>query len=110
MSPASSPSPLAAALRPIADRRLRQRHTARLDACLDASGQLVPCVIAEVSAGGAQLLVELPAFVTRARLEIEAYGAFDCRIAWRTDTRVGIEFLHDPDEVTERLASLLRRA
>ncbi len=108
MSPVSLPTPIAAVLRPIADRRLRSRQTARLDACLDASGQLVPCVIADVSAGGAQLLVDLPPFVTRARLEIEAYGAFECRIAWRTDTRAGIEFLNEPDEVTERLASLLR--
>lgn len=108
MSPVSIPSPLNTVLRPVADRRLRQRQTTRLDACLDAAGQLVPCVIADVSAGGAQILAELPPFVTKVRLEIEAYGVFECRITWRTGTRAGIEFLHDPDEVTARLAALLR--
>lgn len=108
MPPVSIPTPLTAVLRPVLDRRLRQRQTVRLDACLDASGQLIPCVIADVSAGGAQLLVDLPPFVERARLEIEAFGAFECRITWHTDTRAGIEFLHEPDEVTARLAALLR--
>lgn len=79
----------------------------RLDACLDADGRLFPCVIMDVSPGGAQLVASVPAELETMRLEIEAFDAFDCRVAWRNDTRIGVEFLHDPDEVTRRLAALL---
>ena len=41
------------------------------------------------------------------KLEIEAYGAFACRVAWVTDTRVGLEFIEDPGATTLRLAALL---
>lgn len=99
--------PIAAVLRPASDRRAHRRHPVRLDACLDADGHLYPCVIMDVSAGGAQLVASLPAELVTVRLEIEAFDAFDCRVAWRNDTRVGVEFLHDPDEVTRRLAALL---
>ena len=99
--------PIAAVLRPAPDRRAHHRHPVRLDACLDADGRLFPCVIMDVSAGGAQLVASLPSELTTVRLEIEAFDAFACRVAWRTDTRVGVEFLHEPEEVTRRLAALL---
>jgi hypothetical protein len=99
--------PIAAVLRPASDRRVHRRHPVRLDACLDAEGRLFPCVIMDVSAGGAQLVASLPTELEIVRLEIEAFDAFDCRVAWRNDTRVGVEFLHEPEEVTRRLAALL---
>jgi hypothetical protein len=100
--------PIAAVLRPAADRRAHRRHQVRLDACLDAGGRLFSCVIMDVSAGGAQLVADLPVDLELVRLEIEAFDAFDCRVAWRSDTRVGVEFLQEPEAVTRRLAALLR--
>lgn len=99
--------PIAAILRPAADRRAHRRHRVRLDACLDADGRRFPCVITDVSAGGAQLVASLPPELEHVRLEIEAYDSFACRVAWRDDARVGVEFLHEPEEVTRRLSALL---
>lgn len=100
--------PIAAVLRPAADRRAHRRQPVRLDASLDADGRHFPCVITDVSAAGAQLVVSLPCGIEQLRLEIEAFDAFDCRVAWRSDTRVGVEFLHEPQEVTRRLSALLQ--
>lgn len=97
----------AAAPRREVDRRRHRRIVARLDACLDGGGQLIPCVIVDVSAGGAQVLADLPPGIEKVKLEIEAYGAFACRVAWVTDTRAGLEFLQDPQATTLRLAALL---
>ena len=99
--------PLAAVLRPADDRRRHRRAQAKLDACIDCEGRLFACVITDVSAGGAQLLANVPRELDVVRLEIEAFDSFECRIAWRTDTRVGVEFLNDAAEVTRRLQALL---
>ncbi|MBL8702317.1 MAG: PilZ domain-containing protein [Alphaproteobacteria bacterium] len=100
----------AAAPRKEVDRRRHRRVGTRLDACLDGGGQLVPCVIVDVSSGGAQVLAELPADIDRVRLDIEAFGTFECRVVWATDTRAGLEFLEDPQSTTARLAELLAGA
>ena len=99
--------PIAAALRPVTDRRAHRRHQVSLDASLKSAGQVFDCVIVDVSAGGAQLVVNLPAEIATMRLEIEAYDGFDCRVVWRNEACVRIEFQHEPVEVARRLAALL---
>lgn len=101
--------PLAAVLRPADDRRHHRRAQARLDACIESDGRLFACVITDVSAGGVQLLAQVPDDLVAVRLEIEAFDSFECRIVWRTDTRIGVEFVNDAAEVARRLQALLAR-
>lgn len=101
--------PLAAVLRPAQNRRRHRRVQAKLDGCIDSAGRLFACVITDVSAGGAQLLAEVPRQLQDVSLEIEAFEGFECRIVWRTDTRIGVEFVNDVTEVTRRLQALLDR-
>lgn len=101
--------PLAAVLRPVKNRRRHRRVQAKLDGCIDSEGKLFACVITDVSAGGAQILAEVPMQLSDVCLEIEAFEGFECRIVWRTDTRIGVEFLNDVAEVTRRLQALLAR-
>lgn len=92
------------------ERRAFRRHNIRLDASVDFDGQPIPfpCVIVDVSSGGAQLFVRLPAGVDEMKLEIEGFDSFPCRVVWRSDTRAGIKFANDAEEVTSRLAALLK--
>ncbi|MFM8679698.1 MAG: PilZ domain-containing protein [Alphaproteobacteria bacterium] len=92
------------------ERRAARRHNIRLDASVDFDGQPIPfpCVIVDVSASGAQLFVRLPAGVDEMKLEIEGFDSFLCRVVWRSDTRAGIKFVNDAEEVTRRLAALLK--
>lgn len=105
---------IAAVLRSAAEgtdeRRAFRRHNIRLDASVDFDGQPIPfpCVIVDVSSSGAQLFVRLPAGVDEMKLEIEGFDSFLCRVVWRTDTRAGIKFVNQPEEVTMRLAKLLK--
>jgi hypothetical protein len=99
--------PLAAVLRPALNRRRHRRASAKMDGCLDVDGRLFACVITDVSAGGAQLLADVPHDLEEVHLEIEAFDSFEGRIVWRTDTRVGLEFTQDVAEVTRRLQALL---
>jgi hypothetical protein len=99
--------PVAAVLRPAQTRRRHRRTAAKIDGCIDFEGRLFACVITDVSASGAQLLADVPPELEDVHLEIEAFDSFDCRIVWRTDTRVGLEFTHDVAEVSRRLQALL---
>lgn len=103
-------SPTAAAPRIQADRRRHRRIDVCLDACLDGGGQLIPCVIVDASEGGVQVLAEVDAGLDRLRLDIEAYGAFECRVMWSNGTRAGLAFVEDPLLTSTRLAGLLRGA
>ena len=92
------------------ERRAYRRHNTRLDACVDFDGQPIPFpgVIVDVSSSGAQLFVRLPAGVDEMKLEIEGFDSFLCRVVWRTDTRAGIKFVNEAEEVTQRLSKLLK--
>jgi hypothetical protein len=89
------------------ERRENPRVFVRLDAALEKESSIVNCVVLDVSASGAQLLVELPAHMDLSTLEVEGYGTFPCRVAWQSDTRVGVEFLDDAANSASRLARLL---
>jgi len=73
-------------------------------------GETVPCVIVEVSSGGVAVLAQLPPALVAGRLEIEAFGAFACRVAWSDAARVGLEFVDDPQTTARRLGDLIRGA
>lgn len=69
--------------------------------------QKVACEVMNISAGGAGVClaeaVELPSQV---RLKIEGVGEFAGRVAWRDETRLGIQFrdeLHDVLQVVARM-------
>lgn len=77
------------------DRRQFGRRHAHVHAVIAARGRpVVPCVMRDVSEGGALLEVAHPEWLpSRFRLVVEAYRLeVDCEIMRRTETAVGVRF------------------
>jgi hypothetical protein len=78
------------------ERRQFGRRQSYLHATISARGRPpLPCVMRDVSDGGALLEVSHPEWLpTRFRLMIEATSfEADCEIAHRTETAVGVRFV-----------------
>jgi hypothetical protein len=88
------------------NRRKNTRHNVRQGArMLRADGSLLgPCVMMDVSAGGARLAVkssdELPDHFSLV-LSRDGQVRRDCWVAWRTGSAIGVEFV-PPQSVTRR--------
>jgi PilZ domain len=81
---------------PAIERRLFGRRQDRLLAVINArSRSSIPCIVQDMSDGGALLEVAQPSLLPlRFQVLIEATGrAADCEIVHRTDTTVGVRFL-----------------
>jgi hypothetical protein len=79
-----------------AERRQFGRRRTFVHAIVSARGRpSVPCIMRDVSEGGALLEVSYPRwFPARFRLVIEATGfETECEIVHRTDTAVGVRFM-----------------
>jgi len=75
--------------------RKNQRHKIALDVQVQAP---IACSLADVSALGARLSVDRPAmlpdeFMLVLRKDLRRW----CRIKWRSETEVGVEFIAMPD-------------
>ena len=90
------------------ERRRFSRAGVRVTAELLLGTRSVPCIVTELSPGGALLSLDarLPT-LGPATLRIEGAGAFHCRIAWSRAGQAGICFLHDADWNAERLAAIV---
>ncbi len=79
-----------------AERRQFGRRQTYVHARINARGRpSVPCIMRDISAGGALLEVEHPQWLpSRFRLRIEADGTeADCEVVRRTEDAVGVRFL-----------------
>ncbi|WP_426433641.1 PilZ domain-containing protein [Bradyrhizobium genosp. P] len=66
---------------------------------VSSGGSVMPCVIVNISAEGAAIEVENPAFVPhRFRLVTanDASEVYECRVIWTKKTRIGVSFVDTP--------------
>jgi len=66
----------------------------------------IPCVVDNISATGARILVDSDAVVSSPLiLGIPGIGDFRGELAWRDQYAAGIRFLEDPEKVLKRISS-----
>jgi PilZ domain-containing protein len=80
-------------------RRKNPRKSTRLPALVmtnDGSASLGACTVTDISDGGARLkfngLAELPEYFILA-LSPDGYASRRCRVMWRSETQVGVQFI-----------------
>jgi len=78
------------------ERRRIARHVVNIPARIDVGGTIRACTVVDISELGAKLAVEgalaLPDSFTLL-LSPSGHPARRCRVAWRADENVGVEFL-----------------
>lgn|GEM_PF-1370208 len=97
------------------NRRGHRRHRVLWQAKLYQRGVLHDCVVANVSAGGAKVIMEVQlasggfdlAHGAVATLTIDRFGDFPGRIVWCESGQVGVEFLQPAEEVFRIIGSQL---
>lgn len=72
-----------------------RRHPISKAAVISHAGHVVGCTVADVSVGGARLLVANSAAVpSQFELQTKPSGSLlQCRTIWREDGQVGVEFV-----------------
>ncbi len=71
--------------------------------------QIVACVIVNISAGGAMVRSEDPAFfVTSVVLRNSRIGDLAAKVVWRQDDELGLRFADDPETVAEIIGRALK--
>ena len=71
--------------------------------------QIVACVIVNISAGGAMVRVEDPAFLmTSVVLRNSRIGDLAAQVLWRQDGELGLKFADDPETVAEIIGQALK--
>jgi hypothetical protein len=97
------------------ERRRHQRRTVLLRARLYQKGEVVDCIVNNLSAGGAGLLLEVRLMQAQmdmqvgavVTLTIERYGDLPGEIAWHEKQYAGIRFFQDPEQVRQLTETLL---
>ena len=84
-----------------ADKRRKVRRTLRYPATIDGGDDADPrpCTLCDASQDGAQILVDDPASVPDQFTLVLGYDGTArrrCRVVWRSDTQVGVEFIGIP--------------
>ncbi len=71
--------------------------------------QSVACVIVNISAGGAMVRSEDPAFfMTSVVLRNSRIGDLAAEVVWRQDDELGLKFADDPETVAEIIGRALK--
>jgi hypothetical protein len=83
------------------EQRETVRRVVRLGATIVGADNsvLAPCLMADVSPGGARLIVQSPAALPdRFALVLSRDGGLrrECAVAWRSNNALGVEFLRNP--------------
>lgn len=83
-----------------AERRRHERSPMLYSGSLYDGDRMVDCVIKDISASGARLMIERRiAEQEEFVLDIDGVGLFPSKIVWQSDDYAGIEFLDDPGTV-----------
>jgi hypothetical protein len=81
------------------ERRQSQRIDIDEPAYVSAGGSVMCCVVRNISAEGAAIDIENPAFVpAHFRLVMKNSMVHECRIAWIQRKRIGVSFVAAPQE------------
>jgi hypothetical protein len=80
------------------ERRKHQRTEINEPAFVSAGGSVMSCVVRNISAEGAAIDVDNPAFVPARFRLVMANGAtvHDCNVAWIQKNRIGLTFIATP--------------
>ena len=71
--------------------------------------QIVACVIENISAGGAKVRSEDPAFfMTSVVLRNSRIGELSAEVLWRQDDELGLKFVDDPETVAGIIGRALK--
>ena len=97
------------------NRRDSHRYPVLWKALLYQKGELFDCVVRNISATGAGLVMEVHAAALGQRLlrgavvtlTIPRYGDFPGQVAWCGDDQVGLAFMRDPEEVGDFIDDVL---
>ena len=83
------------------ERRKHQRVEINEPAYVSAGGSVMSCVVRNISAEGAAIDVENPAFVPARFRLVMANGAtvHDCNVTWIQKNRIGLTFVAVPQSV-----------
>jgi hypothetical protein len=89
-----------------AERRQHERSTLLYSCSLYDGENTVDCVIKDISASGARLMVEKRlAAQQEFILDIDGVGLFPSRIVWQSGDHAGIRFLNDTSQVKSWISS-----
>jgi PilZ domain len=86
------------------ERRKNQRIEINEPGYVSAGGSVMSCVVRNISADGAAIDVDNPAFVPARFRLVMANGAtvHDCNVAWIRKNRIGLSFLQLPTPIADR--------
>jgi hypothetical protein len=84
----------------VEEKRKYQRSEVNEPAYVSAGGSVMSCMVRNVSAEGAAIDIEDPAFVPERFRLVMSKGALvrECQIAWLQDKRIGITFVSASSE------------
>jgi len=81
------------------DHRKKPRRPVHYPAWIEADAGLVKCMLSDASESGARLTLDAPGKVADAftlRLSKDGVSSRECRVIWRSDSQVGVEYLAVP--------------
>jgi PilZ domain len=82
---------------PMEERRKHPRADIEEPAYVSAGGSVMSCIIRNISAEGAAIDIENPAYVPASfRLVMKDSSVRECRIAWIQQKRIGVSFVAVP--------------
>jgi hypothetical protein len=91
------------------DHRRYERTTVLWSGHLVNKEQSVACVIVNISAGGAMVRSEDPAyFMTTVVLRNPRIGDLSAEVLWRKDDELGLKFVDDPETIAEIIGRALK--
>jgi hypothetical protein len=87
--------------KPMEEKRKHPRTEINEPAYVSAGGSVMSCVVRNISAEGAAIDVENPAFVPPRFNLVMANGTSvrECRVAWIQQKRIGVTFVAVPQEL-----------
>jgi hypothetical protein len=86
------------------ERRRRQRIATTWSATIHFGPQAIDGVIANISASGALIVAKHDiAIDTLIVLRVEQFGYLPARVVWRSDDRIGVQFLDTPQRTAQLL-------
>ncbi len=92
----------------LAERQRYPRSFVLCSAQLTLGAEAAPCEILNISLGGVKLRLLAPlAGGAEGTLTLLDHGAFKCRVAWRDEQYLGMEFVDDVDRIGKLIRLLL---
>jgi hypothetical protein len=91
------------------ERRKHKRKPVLWSARIEARDEIVPCIILDLSLGGAKLKGQAASARTRDRvmLVIDRFGAIPAEVVWSRSGHMGLRFTERPESVSHIIGAAL---